>query len=431
MKNIKKVMPLVVGVMVSALTFTGCSNNGTSLYNAINKTQAMNASEVQSDITLNISATNMASEESKTMGMIMAAINASKLSVVTDTYQNNDKTIAKAKGDIKITGPTTLDMGVWVNTDITKDKPVIGGVFKMPDILTSQLPSGFKGKNYMTMNYDDMNSAEGKSQVDLKKLIQFSKEFQPKLLKFSADYVKQYNTKLNIINKTDTKSINTSTGLQLVDIYELKLDDKTFKDLMHYTLTNFGDNKDAIAFLKDYMINVTSLEGLTDKEKNDAIAEINKTFADMPQTVTQLDKELDTLKNINIIGSKGIKIQYAVNRAGYIVNKTGSAEFIINLPELTKLSEDNSTLTKDVKQDSSSVSTGTNGIIGGADGSTAIDASNASTGIYTVNLSFNTNYSVLDEKGTITFPTLTKDNSFNYADLLKAESNQSSTNTLK
>lgn len=425
MKSIKKIIPLILGVMVSALVFTGCSNNGMSLYNAINKTQTMKASEVQSDIMLNISGTNMSSDEEKAMAIIMPQINGSKLSVVTDTYQNSDKTAAKSKSDIKVTGAASFDMSAWVNADLTKDKPVMYEVFKMPAIFKNQLPGGFNDKDYAVINYENVNSAGVSSQIDLKKLAQFSKEFQPKLLKFTSDYVKQFNMKSNIISKTGTKNINTSTGSELADIYELKLDDNTFKDLMRYTLNNFGDNKDAIAFIKDYMLNITSFAGLPEKEKNDEVAEINKAFADMPKTVSMLNKELDELKNVTIIGSKGIKIQYAVNRAGYIVNKNGSIEFIINSPALTKLGKYNSALTKDVKKSSSNESVETH-IIGGSDGPTAINTSNVSTGIYTVGLNFNNNYRSLDEKGTITFPDLTKNNSFDYNDLIKAFSPKTS-----
>lgn len=39
--------------------------------------------------------------------------------------------------------------------------------------------------------------------------------------------------------------------MQKEDIYEVKLTDKSFKELMHYTLNNLSENTDAMGFVKD------------------------------------------------------------------------------------------------------------------------------------------------------------------------------------
>ncbi|MFL0198272.1 hypothetical protein ACJDU8_22305 [Clostridium sp. WILCCON 0269] len=395
MKNIKKMMALILGMMMSFLLFTGCSKDGTTLYNAINKTQKIKSSEVLSDITLNVSTDNLSKQEQQAMQTILPLVNASKLSIVTYTNQDKDNTVCQTKSDIRVTGPTPLDMSLWVNMDTTKDKPVVNEIFRMPDILTKQLPGQFKGKDYMVMDYNDMGGVQGSPQIDYAKLAEFSKEFQPKLLQFMDDYARQFNPNFNIVSKIGTRNTNDSTITQPVSIYEVKLDDKTFKDLIHYTLNNFAENKEAMTFLKDYMTNLNSIMGLPQNQEN-----LNETFDQMPQMVKQLNEELAAVDNIKIIGDKGITIQYAVSHDGYIVSETGNAEFVINLPELNKLSQ--------------------------SDVSSQQQNDQKPTGIYTIDLNFNNKYYTINGYNPVTFPALNEYNSFNYTDLLKTTSEQSS-----
>jgi len=395
MKNIRKMMTLIIGMMVSVLIFSGCSNNGTTLYNAINKTQKMKSSEIKSDITLNISTDNLSSQEQEVMQTIVPLVNDSKLSVVTYINQNGDNTAYQMKNDIKITGAASLNMGFWMNMDTTKETPVVNEIFKMPDVLTKQLPDEFKNKGYMVMDYDDMASVQGASQVDYKKLAEFNKKFQSKFLQFMAEYTKQFNPNLNIINKVSTENTNDSTIAQPVSVYQIKLDDKTFKDLIHYTLNNFAENKNAMAFLKDYMTNLNSIMGLSQDQED-----LNKTFDEMPQMITQLNKKLAALDNVKILGDKGITLQYTVSNDGYIVKETGNAEFVINLPELNKLNQSNI-----FQQDQNNQKL---------------------TGIYTIDFNFNNRYYAINGYNPVTFPALNEYNSFNYADLLKTISEQSS-----
>lgn len=211
----------------------------------------------------------------------------------------------------------------------------------------------------------------------------------------NMDTTKQFNPNLNIINKVSTENTNDSTIAQPVSIYQIKLDDKTFKDLIHYTLNNFAENKNAMAFLKDYITNLNSIMGLSQNQEN-----LNKTFDEMPQMITQLNKKLAALDNVKILGDKGITLQYTVNNDGYIVKETGNAEFVINLPELNKLSQ------SDISQQEQN--------------------NQKLTGIYTIDFNFNNRYYAINGYNPVTFPALNEYNSFNYANLLKTISEQSS-----
>lgn len=396
MKKIKKLTAVAVGIAVTSMVFTGCSNNGTSLYNAIRKTQSMQYSETQSDISLNISVANGSAKEQQFAQTVIPVINNSKLSIASKSYKNEDNTKAQVESDIKLeAGGIPFNMGVWANVDTGSDKPVINEIIKMPEIVTSQLPEQFKGKEYMTMNYDDVAGKDSAPQIDYKKLAEFSKEFQPKFLQFVSEYIKQYNPSTNVISKVGSTYITEPTKTQHVDIYEVKLDDAKFKTLLKYTLNNLSENKDAMAMLKEYVTSVASISGSTEKE-NLTEAEINKAFESlenkMPEMLGELNKKLDTLKDVKIIGDKGITIQYSINDDGYIVNEKGTFEFVVNMGDLMKLN-------KDVTPQAQS--------------------SGNPTGTYTLDLSFNTSIQP-KTYNTVSFPAIGSYNSYKYTDLLKA-----------
>ena len=86
--------------------------------------------------------------------------------------------------------PDPINMSVWVDVDTTEDEPVINEMFTIPELLAAQLPKELQGKEYMVMNLSDMTSTPGMGQIDFKKLMSFSKEFQPKLLDFIAKVCK-------------------------------------------------------------------------------------------------------------------------------------------------------------------------------------------------------------------------------------------------
>lgn len=393
MKGIKKLVALAVGILMSTTVLTGCSTDGMSLYSAFMKSQDIKTMEMQTDISLNISATNLSPQEEQMMAMILPAINNTKISALTKVEQNEDKTVAKVQSDLKMNiGQMPLDMSVWVDTDMSGEQPVLKEVIKMPALFTAQAPAQFAGKEYMVMDLSEMTSVPGAPVMDYKKLADFSKEFQPKFTEFFAKYAKQYNPGFNVITKVGTQLIAQPRMLQKADIYELKLDDSTFKDLIRYTVNNFAENKEAIAFIKDYMVAVMSVMELPEGEADASTAELEKAFADfetkLPQIVQVINAGLDMIKDVKILGEKGIVVKYAVNKDGYIINEKGSIEFVINLPSLAKLS-----------------------------GSTEVSEGQP-TGIYTINLEFSNDTRKINGYVYTELPEVNETNSFNYTELL-------------
>ena len=398
MKKTKKILALSVGLIMSASLFTGCSTEGLALAKAFQKSQTMNSMQEKTDITVKVSGSNMSAQEQQMMDLTIPMINGTKISVLTKINQNKEKTVAKMQSDIDLQVgqiPKPINMSVWVDVDTTKDVPVINEMFKIPQLMAAQLPKELQGKEYMVLNLADMTSAPGVPQPDYKKLMSFSKDIQPKYLDFMVKYAKQFNPATDYIKHVGSDTIFKDGKMQSTDTYEIKLTDKSFKDLMHYTLNNLAENADAINFVQECMTSIMSVYDINDAAGKIGQDEMNKAFGDLktelPVQLASLDKALNSLDNIKILGDNGIKIRYTINKDGYIINKKGKAEFVVDLPSIMKLT-----------------------------GNSA-EASNTSdlTGIYTISIDFNTDITNINEEVDVVFPKVNSANSFDYNDIMK------------
>lgn len=403
MKKTKKLVALSVSLVMTAALFTGCSTDGLALFNAFGKTNTINSMQSQTDISLKVSGSNMSAQEEEMMNGILPMLNGTKMSVATKTIQNEEKTIAKVQSDIALNlsqMPEPINMSVWADVDVTGKKPVVNELIKMPQLLTAQFPKELQGKDYMVMNLADMTSVPGTPKINYEKLMSFSKEFQPEFLEFMTKYAKQFNPTTDYIKSVGSQSFLEDNVMKHTETYEVKLTDKSFKDLMHYTLNNLAENTDAMNFVQKYMTSMMSIYDITDVEDKSAQAEMNKAFenitTELPKALLSLNKSLDSIENLKILGENGIKIRYTVNNEGYIIKEKGNAEFVMDLPSISKLAGNTATV------------------------------SNPSdpTGIYTIAVDFNTDITNINGDVDIIFPKVNSTNSFNYNDLLKMIPNE-------
>ena len=381
MKKGKKLAAIGIGMLMTSSLFAGCSTEGVALANAIGKSQTINSMQSKTDLTLKVSAANMSEQEKQTVEPMLPMINSSKISIAVKTIQNQDRTSSKVQEDFNmLIGGMPLDMSVWANADLKGSKTSFNEIIKMPKLLTAQLPNEFQNKDYMIMD-SNMLSTPGMPEIDYNKLMTLSKELQSKLLYFTGQYAMQYNPGTRYITKIQE------------NVYEVSITDRSLKDLMHYTLNNLAQNPEAVNFIRSYMSEVMSIYGTDNKEIQIALTQMNKSLIDLstnlPQETANLNKSLDTLDNLKILGDDGIKVRYTINNEGYIVNESGSAQFIVDLPSIIKLSG-------------------------------AVASSDEPTGIYTINLGFNTDITNINGNVDIVFPKVDASNSFNYMELMKS-----------
>jgi hypothetical protein len=401
MKGIKKLVALAVGIAMSTSLLTGCSTEGLALYRAFQKSQNITSMESKTDMSLKISAENMSPQEEQVMSQVIPLINQTNFSIFAQTNTNKDKTAAKAYVDMKMNlGQMPMNMSVWVDTDLSAKKPVFKEIIKMPEIVMAQMPKEIAGKPYMVMDLNKLNSIPGATLPDYTKLMEFSKEFQPKLVDFMNKYADQFNPNLNMIKKVGQRYLGAPYYFEKADIYELKLDDKNFKELIKYTFNNFAENKEARTFIKDYLLATIAVMGLPEQEVQNSKAEIEKAFAEfetkLPTVTAQVNAGLSVLDGIKILGDKGITIEYAINKDGYIVEEKGTIELVADLGSITKLSG---------------------------------QTTGAPTGVYTLTIDYSSKSSKINQEVEVKLPEINESNSFDYFDLLNQALNSVTTTT--
>ncbi len=386
MKNAKKRISMAIAVLVASFAFAGCSSDGMELANAYTKSQSIYSMESKTNLSFNISATNLTDQEKQMMNTIRPFINDAKITADVKVMQNQDRTSSKVWEDFNAQmGQMPLNMTLWADMDLNSQMP-FKEIIKMPGILNSQMPDQFKGKEYLVMSSDDMNNIQGAPVINYKNLIAFTKNYQTNLMSLPG-FGENFNPGTTYITKVGTENKYIDNKLQQVKVYELKLTDASLKSLMHYTLNNLADNPDSVNFVRSYVDAVMSIYE-SNPEIDAMKAEMDKAISSVPQQAAILDKSLDSIKDVKLLGDEGIVIKYYVNKDGYIVYEQGNAQLVVDMPSINKLSQ----------------------------------SDNSITGIYTINLNFNTEFSNINELTYIEFPQLNDANSYKYGDLLKSVS---------
>ncbi|WP_055666446.1 hypothetical protein [Desnuesiella massiliensis] len=394
MKNIKKIVALALGGVMSLGLFTGCSKDSMDLYKAFSKSQSVTSMTTKTDMTLKVSAQNLSAQEKQVADSIIPMINNSSISMTTKTNQNKEKTKAQVQSDIKMNiANMPLDMALWMDTDLTGEQLKLKEIVKLPSALMQSAPEEFKGKEYLYMDYKDIANIPGAGTPDFKKVTEFSKDLQEKLVKFISKYAMQFNPKTEVIAYKGPEFITQQRVAQLAKIYEIKLDDKGFKELLRYTVNNFAQNNDVLEFIKEYMNSSLQFAGLPEEELNKAKEEMDKAFQayekNLPQFVEKINATFDGIKDIKILGEKGIAIQYAVGSDGYIINEKGVADFVIDLSQLDKLNA-----------------------------KAQENGAERLAGVYNFTLEFNSDIYNINEYNDIQLPELNEKNSVNYMELI-------------
>lgn len=357
----------------------------------------INSMESDSTIGINASVKDLPKEEQQQADKIIPIINNSKMTFDIKMNGNSNKTLSNVQEDINIqVAGMNIQTTAWVSLDMTGSQPKIKEIVKIPEAAAPYLPPKFAGKQYMVMDPIAVNSKVMPGANNITGLMDFSKNFQPQFQSFMEKYLENWNPGFKFIDYKGLMRVNNKDGIKYAQTYQLKLNDMTFKSLLNYTATDAVQNKEFISFMKQFMLSCVDLSGVPNKEQQKQ--DIEKVFANMasnPQeSMKQIKIFMDAIKDLKVIGDKGIDITYNICD-GYIIGETGIVDLQLDIHKfvevMNKLSNTQGATTEDVK-----------GILG--------LGFNYSTQNYNINK---------DVK--ITIPQLTKENSFDYMELINLE----------
>ncbi|WP_308896602.1 hypothetical protein [Candidatus Desulfosporosinus nitrosoreducens] len=372
---------------------TGCSLNQQEIFNAALKTQDVNSKQAHTELTFHLSGSGFNSDAQQQVDNALMLLNNTTLSFDTKVKGNEDKTVAQAQVIMNVATPQmNLNVPIWVDSDLTETTPKLTEIIKLPQIAKASLPEQFQNKDYMVLTPLTMKDPTGNT-LDMTKFLEFSKTLRTKEISFLESYAKQFNPNFDTVSSS-SEYLTTDDGSKLVSRYEIRLDDKQLKDLIRYTVNNFVQNKEALAFVKDFMDFSLQMSQTPDKEKN--LAAFDQAFAQFDEDkqadfLAGFNNVMDQLQGVRILGDKGLDLQYYLYN-GYLIKESG----VINLNlDLAKMSQFMQALKVNGQQSSPVEPEGTLDML----------------------INFNTDVTGINAPVDISFPELDKTNSFNMTEM--------------
>lgn len=379
-----KKLPVLALILVLAMAFTGCTSNELKLYDAFNKLQGVTSMESDTAFNFTLEGEGFSEEEQMKLQKATIMLNPLKLNIHQKTVKNKEKAVVKTSEDMNMNfSGMSMDIKLWIDTDMSGDKLKLVEIMKMPPIIMNSMFPGDKSKEYIVYDFSDM-MGKNEDKVNFGEVIKSAKDIQPQITESVKNYQFKFDPGFEIAKYKEKRIID---GKELA-IYEVKLDDAAFKNLVRYAGNYSLDDKNTIKFIKDYMDLVMKMLGAQIGEKQTSQDEINKEIKDIEKESNLKEKFngfMDTYKDIKIIGDKGITLEYGVDSDGYIVHKAGSIPLRIDLMAVSK-----------------------------AKGNEAP----AESGILKMNIDFNSKIYNINKPMQIDMPVVNESNSVNYMDMI-------------
>lgn len=399
MKTITKIFCLILVLTLSFTILAGCATDELVLLSALSRQPEITSSESKTDVTFNLTSEGLKDYDKESFDQIAALLNGMKIELNQKAKSNADKTVAQGQADISVDmNGISTKASVWVDTDLTGDVPKVKEIFKVPSLLMKFISVKDQAKEYMVLDTDNMLSSQDTAvfSASSKQLMQYSTKLTPKLINFIKDFVKSSNPGFSIVTSKGIKTVDN----QALSVYNLKLDDATFKKLLSYTVTNLAQNEAALNLVRDLSMDSIDMSGLSYMQRMKAKGEINRSFekfkAELPEFLKTWDNIMSSVKDVKILGDKGIDIDFGINSQGYIVSESGTCDFVINMKEISAAYENFNALEDPeyIKEESKD------------------------DGIFKLGITFNTVYTKINKEVVIDFPAITPENSFNFSDML-------------
>ncbi len=402
MKNFKKIVSLLTVLALSLTILAGCAYDELMLLNALCKQPDINSYESKTEVTVNFTSEGLKGSDKESFEQIASMFNGMKIAVNQKVTGNKEKTLAKTQSDVNVSmDGISSEITAWSEMDLTGDSPKIKQVVKIPKVLLDILPiyseSDMTNKEYLVMDMGEILSAGNaeKSNIYSKEYLEYGRNLTPKLIDFIKAYSREFNPSFSIVTSKGSKTIDNQT----VTVYNLKLDDASFKKLLSYAVTNFVQSESAMNFIKNLILDSIQLSDLPYREKLKAQGQINRSFdefrTNLPEFLKEWENAMSILNDVRILGDKGINIDFDINSDGFIVSQKGTIEFVINSKDINGAPEKYNLLTEE----------------------DYIPDEIEDEGTIKCEVNFKTETTKINQKVVIDIPEVTTDNSLSFADL--------------
>ncbi|MCT4687516.1 hypothetical protein [Vallitalea sp.] len=390
----KKISVIIVCALSVMLIFVGCDYNESKLYNAFKKSLEVTSNENDTDISITLVTEGFSEEEQSSIDSVKMLLQDSKINIHTKLQQNKQKTSRKMYVDTKfVFGGIGMGVEYWADHKMSQKNSKSLQVIKLPSIMMLPPNQELAGKQYLVINQENNEDIIYDSKLVL--------ELQDRFKKFLKDYALQYKPNLKLVKNKGRKTIDGKTAY----VYELSLDNESLSKLINYSANNLLDNKEAVEFFNEYMDIISKMINKPEEEIKKVKEEIDSFIENLDENKPLLKENInaftDKLCKCNLLGEKGIVIEYAINKDGYIVNESGVIDLNIDIANIKKVMAVRDKLTNQKFDDEDSLYDEVSGVI-------------------KLDLEFNKKIYNINKKVEIDIPKLTKENSVDINEIMKA-----------
>lgn len=360
-----------------------------TLSDAILKTNAVTSMESIGKLSLTFKGQGLSKQDQEDFGMISDMLNNLQVNFNAKTSGNSDGTISKQYVKMSANvGGSPYNGELWSDINLTGKTPIIKEIVKSPGLF-EMMASPENINKYMIIDFDEMNKTpETQSELgsmDFGKMISENKELQELIITLFQKYATQLGTDFNFISKVG-------------NVYRVKIDDTQFKNLIRELVALTAKNEDIQNLIKDLMITEMKNTGASTVEVNSMKVDMDKMFTILESQgfLDGFNQMMDKLKDIKILGDKGIDLTYTLDESGYVIGTKSDIELVLDMAKLDKAFSES------------------------ASGDAVASATEIiPTGIYTVGMHYEVNNSNINGNVNIIMPTLTSANSFSYANMFE------------
>lgn len=372
---------VAIAMMVFVFPISVANAQTKTLLDALLKTNMATSGESNGKLNLTFKAEGLSEQEKQDFAGISEILNNLQVSFNAKVSGNSNGTVSRQyfKMSANVMG---MPYGgeLWSDVNLTGKTPVVKEIVRSPQLFTMMLPSQYVNK-YMLLDFQQINKMpEMKDELgsmDFGKMLSGNQELQQLILTFIEKYSSQLNSSYSFI---------TEDG----NVYKVKIDDAEFKDIIRKVVNLTAKNEVIQDLIRDFMLTEMKNSGASTEEINSTKAEMEQLFTtiESQEFLDEFNQTMDNLKDVKILGDKGIDITYTIDENGYVISTKGDIEIVADMAKLSKAFGE-------------------------------ITNESSLSGTYTVGLHYEVNNLNINGKVNIILPTLTSTNSFNYLELFE------------
>lgn len=390
LKNRLRVCALICVLVCT--TLIGCTSDEIKVLDAMLNAYTIQSYEANTQISLEFDTEGLTEDDFPELEMIKAMVNNSSAQLSQKMIRNEENTLnqQEIKGTVEYAG-TSMDFGLWIDMDLTSEKPSFKEIIKMPLMMASVYG---ENKPYMFVDLFSMMDNDGTNNTsgsELSDMLKCSNDLNETLVGFIKSYAENFDSGMAIIKRLGSKTIE---GVSLPK-YRLEMSDKECKafirKMVNYTIENEHMHDLLNQMVESYFNNMASINPMY----NQAIEALESPLIDSESLLLfkeSFNEMMDLLEDVTILGDEGIVVDYVISKDGYIVYESGTIDIELNLSELEETFSD---------LDDNYISS---------------ELPNESK--IQLKITYTSEITNINEDVSVEFPVLTDDNSFNIEDML-------------